>query len=316
MNRAPAPSTPTDYAFPVLEPGDVISDYTVDALLGRGASADVYLVHHTGRGDAAACKVLHTDPTRHPRTRERFAREFTIAAMLDHPHIVAMYQQGEMPARPLAHPMLWMTMQYIDGPESSVLAPRPGQEPDIASVLRASRQIADALDYAHSMDVLHRDVKPANILLSSDYRDAYLNDFGIAQLIDDVLPLARNGRISGSIAYAAPELLQGQQLTPRTDLYALACTMVEWMTSVPPYPRSTPFAITYAHLHDPAPSLSRRRRWLPSGLDSIFAKALAKDAAARYDSCTAFVDIVSHMLRDVPAPPARPTGHRWRRDRS
>lgn len=300
----------------MLEPGDVISDYTVDALLGRGASADVYLVHHTGGTDAAACKVLHTDPASHPRTRERFAREFTIAAMLDHPHIVAMYQQGEIPARPLNHPTLWMTMQYIDGPESSVLIPTPAQEPDIASVLRVSQQIADALDYAHSMDVLHRDVKPANILLSADHRNAFLSDFGIAQLIDDVSPLARNGRVRGSIAYAAPELLQGQQLTPATDLYALACTMVEWLTSVPPYPRGTPFAITYAHLHDPVPSLSRRRRWLPSGLDSIFAKALAKDAAARYDSCAELVAIVYRMLRDVPVPPARPAGHRWPWDRN
>lgn len=300
----------------MFEPGDVVADYTVDTLLGRGASADVYRVHHTGYTDAIALKVLHTDPTEHPRTRERFAREFTIAAMLDHPHIVAMYQQGEIPARPLAHPTLWMAMQYIDGSESSVLTPKPGCEPDTASILRAAGQIAAALDYAHSMDVLHRDVKPANILLSADHCNAYLNDFGIAQLIDDVLPLARNGRIRGSIAYAAPELLQGQQLTPATDLYALACTMVEWLTSVPPYPRDTPFAITYAHLHDPVPSLSRRRRWLPSGLDSIFAKALAKDAAARYDSCTELIEIVTHMLHDVPVPPDRPAGLRWPWDRN
>ncbi|MGK2868186.1 MAG: serine/threonine-protein kinase [Mycobacterium sp.] len=300
----------------MFEPGDVVADYTVDTLLGRGASADVYRVHHTGRTDAVALKVLHTDPTGHPRTRERFAREFTIAAMLHHPHIVAMYQQGEIPSRPLAHPTLWMTMQYIDGSESSVLSPKPGQEPDTSSILRAAGQIAAALDYAHSMDVLHRDVKPANILLSADHCNAFLNDFGIAQLIDDVLPLARNGRIRGSIAYAAPELLQGQQLTAATDLYALACTMVEWLTSVPPYPRGTPFAITYAHLHDPVPSLSRRRRWLPSGLDSIFAKALAKDPAARYDSCTELVEIVTHMLRDVPVPPDRPAGPRWPWDRN
>ncbi|MGB5112190.1 MAG: serine/threonine-protein kinase [Mycobacterium sp.] len=299
----------------MFEPGDVISDYTVDALVGSGASADVYRAHRTGQTGVVALKVLHTDPTVHPRTRERFAREFTIASMLDHPHIVAMYGQGEIPARPMTPPTLWMSMQYIDGPESSVLTPKAGQEPDIASILRVSEQIADALDYAHSMDVLHRDVKPANILLSADCGNAFLNDFGIAQLIDDVLPLARNGRVRGSIAYAAPELLQGQQLTPTTDQYALACTMAEWLTGLPPYPRSTPFAITYAHLHDPAPSLSRRRRWLPNGLDSIFVKALAKTPAARYDSCSHFVGIVTHMLHDVPAPPPRATAHRWLRDR-
>lgn len=293
----------------MLEPGDVISDYTVDALLGSGASADVYRAHRAGQTATVALKVLHTDPAGHPRTRERFAREFTIAAILDHPHIVAMYERGESPA-------LWMTMQYIDGPESSVLVPKTGQEPDIPTILRVSAQIADAVDYAHSMDILHRDIKPANILLDSGHENAFLNDFGIAQLIDDVSPLARNGRVRGSIAYAAPELLQGQQLTPATDLYGLACTMVEWITALPPYPRGTPFAITYAHLHDPVPSLSRRRRWLPSALDSIFAKALAKNPAARYDSCKDLVDIVSHLMRDVPVPPARTAGHRWPWERS
>ena len=305
----PARSAAADYPWRVFEPGDVISDYTVDTLLGRGASADVYRVHHTGRADVLALKVLHADPAGHPRTRERFAREFAIASMLDHPHIVTTYERGDCPA-------LWMTMQYVDGPESSVLVPKLGQEPDIASILRVSAQIAAALDYAHSVDVLHRDVKPANILLSVDRCQAFLNDFGIAQLIDDVSPLARNGRVRGSIAYAAPELLQGQQLTPATDLYALGCTMMEWLTGLPPYPRGTPFAITYAHLHDPVPSLSRRRRWLPGGLDSIFAKALAKDPAARYDSCTEFVHIVAHMLRGVPVPAARPAGHRWPWDRT
>lgn len=300
----------------MFETGAVIADYTVDALLGSGASADVYRAHRTGQTGALALKVLHTDPTAHPRTRERFAREFTIASMLDHPHIVAMYGQGEIPARPMTSPTLWIAMQYIDGPESSVLIPNVGQEPDIATILRVSAQMAAALDYAHSMDVLHRDVKPANILLSADHHQAFLNDFGIAQLIDDVLPLARNGRVSGSIAYAAPELLQGQQLTPATDLYALACTMVEWLTGVPPYPRNTPFAITYAHLHDPSPSLSRRRQWLPSGLDSIIAKSLAKSPVARYDSCAQFVDIVTHMLHDVPAPAHRTAAHRWPWDKS
>jgi serine/threonine-protein kinase len=300
----------------VFQPGDVISDYTVDTLLGGGASADVYRAHHTGGTDAVALKVLHTDPTGHPRARERFAREFTIASMLDHRHIVAMYGHGEIPARSMTSPTLWMSMQYIDGPESSVLTPKAGREPDIASILRVSEQLAAALDYAHSMDVLHRDVKPTNILLNADCDSAFLNDFGIAQLIDDVLPLARNGRVRGSIAYAAPELLQGQQLTPTTDLYALACTMVEWLTGLPPYPRNTPFAITYAHLHDRAPSLSRRRRWLPTGLDSIFVKALAKAPGRRYDSCGQFVAIVAHMLRDIPAPAPRAASHRWLRDRN
>ncbi len=110
-----------------------------------------------------------------------------------------------------------------------------------------SRQIAGALDCAHSQDVVHRDVKPASILLSSDRQNAYLTDFGIAQLVDDAKPLGSNGRVEGSIASASPELIGAQQLSPATDSYALACTMAAWLTGQPPYPRSTPFA-SYATL--------------------------------------------------------------------
>lgn len=290
----------------MFDTGDAVAGYTVEALLGRGASADVYRAH--GRPGTVALKVLHTDPTAGPRTRERFAREFTLASMLDHPHIVAVYEQGEMDGEP---PTLWMAMQYVDGTDSSILVPQPNEEPDVAAVVRTARQLADALDFAHSHDVLHRDVKPANVLLSADRDCAYLSDFGIGQLIDDASPLPRNGRVRGSIAYASPELLSGEQLSPATDLYALAATVTEWLTGLPPYPRGTAFAITYAHLHNPPPSLSRRRPWLPSGLDSVFAKALAKDPAARYDSCTELVDIVAHALRDIPVPTTDTAIRRW-----
>ncbi len=272
--------------------------------------------------------MLHTDATNHDRARDRFLREFTIASLLRHPHIVTMYEQGEIEARPAtrptslqsaAHPSapstLWMTMQYIDGPPSSVLIPRGPAEPNIEAIIRVSTQIAEALDSAHAQDVLHRDVKPANILLASDTRDAFLTDFGIAQLVDDAKPLAHNGRVQGSIAYAAPELLQAQQLSPATDLYALACTMFEWLTGRPPYPRANPFAITYAHIRGPIPTLTSRRPWLPSELNAVFAKALAKNPTSRYPSCAEFVNIVGHILHDVPVPQDTSVRPRWIRRR-
>ena len=299
----------------MFEIGAVVAGYVIEAHLGSGSSADVYRARRPAESIPLALKVFHNQDS-NARVAERLTREFSIASRLRHPHIVAMYEHGELRAggdgdeddaarrtRP------WLSMQYVDGPESTVLIPGPDQEPDVDAIIRVSLQIASALDYAHQMDVIHRDVKPANILLSADQRSAFLTDFGIAQLLDDAKPLARNGRVRGSIAYAAPELLSAQQLSPQTDLYALACTMFEWLTGLPPYPRHTTFAITYAHLRDKVPTLTSRRPWLPTALNSVFAKALAKEPAARYDSCTEFVTIVAKILRDVAAPPRR--RRRW-----
>ncbi|MDX1871302.1 serine/threonine-protein kinase [Mycolicibacterium sp. 120266] len=283
----------------MFEAGDIISGFVVEAHLGGGGAADVYRVHRTGAAQVFALKVIHTDATNRDLARERLTREFAIASTLHHPHIVATYEHGETSSVP---PQLWMVMQYVDGPSASVLVPAAGRDADVEAVVTVAGQVAGALDYAHAMDVIHRDVKPANILLSADRRKSYLTDFGIAQLADDVRTLASNGRVQGSIAYAAPELLQGQQLSAATDLYALACSMFEWLTGAPPFPRGTAFAITYAHLRDPVPAITARRAWLPGSLNAVFAKALAKDPAARYESCAHFVDIVARTLRGIPLP--------------
>lgn len=301
----------------MFEIGAVVAGYVIEGHLGRGSSADVYRARRPAESVPVALKVFHNQGA-NDRVAERLDREFSIASRLRHPHIVAMYEHGELRAGDggvdvAQATRLWLSMQYVDGPESTVLIPGPDQEPELDAIVRVSTQIASALDYAHQMAVIHRDVKPANILLSADQRSAFLTDFGIAQLLDDAKPLARNGRVRGSIAYAAPELLTAQQLLPQTDVYALACTMCEWLTGLPPYPRHTTFAITYAHLCDEAPKLTARRPWLPSALNSVFAKALAKEPSARYDSCAEFVAIVAKILRDVAAPqrprrrwPARP----------
>ncbi|OBA34250.1 serine/threonine-protein kinase [Gordonia sp. 852002-51296_SCH5728562-b] len=310
-------------------PGTDVAGYTIDALVGSGSSADVYRVHRGDERTPEALKVLHSDETGHTRAAGRFEREFTIASRLHHPNIVEMYTRGQMqpdaqsirraqvlgvPADRVP-PTLWIAMQYVDGPAAIALIPSPTTEPVVPTFVRVAQQIAAAIDFAHSRDVLHRDVKPANILLTSTRpdTDALLSDFGIAQLVDDNRPLARNGRVQGSIAYASPELLQAKQLSPATDEYAFACTLTELLTGAPPFPRATAFAITNAHLRDDPPLLTRRRPWLPSALNSVFAKALAKNPADRYSTCSEFADIVARNLRDVPVPQPAAGRRPWRR---
>ncbi|MEP9417048.1 serine/threonine-protein kinase [Gordonia sp. VNQ95] len=287
--------------------GEVVAGFTIDAVVGHGSSADVYRVHRDDEATPLALKVLRTDLHGLEHARERFEHEFAIASLLHHPNIVAMDSSGEVALGDQRHPRhtaLWLAMQYVAGPSAIYLIPRYDQQPQVSAVLRVAQQIGAALDYAHSKDILHRDVKPANILLTTtdDTTDALLTDFGIARFLDDTRPLARNGRVQGSVAYAAPELLQAQQLSPATDVYAFACSLIELFTGLPPYPRTTPFAITYAHIRDQPPKLTARREWLPSSLNSVFAKALAKNPADRYQTCGEFVEIITRALRDVPVP--------------
>ncbi|MDJ0029069.1 serine/threonine-protein kinase [Gordonia alkanivorans] len=312
----------------MFEVGDRVDGFTIDEFVGGGASADVFRAHRDDGNGPVALKVLHPDAADHARVRERFEREFGIASLLHHPHIVRMRAHGEIAAPPGSlgprhQPSMWLAMQYVVGPAATALIPGDDTEPDVDAILRVAAQIAGALDHAHGQEILHRDVKPANILLSrpldSDPEgptpgssapvDAYLSDFGIAQFLDDTRPLARNGRVQGSIGYASPELLQAHHLSPASDNYSFACSLVELFTGTPPYPRRTSFAITYAHINDEPPRLTRRRPWLPSAMDSIFAKALAKSPQNRYPTCTALVDILVRLMRDVPVP--EPTRSRW-----
>ncbi|WP_346425986.1 serine/threonine-protein kinase [Williamsia sp. 1135] len=305
----------------ILVPGTRVAGVTVRAHLGSGGTSEVYKVHNPVDDRIEALKVLDTEFTAVDVARTRFEREFELARTLEHPHIVAMYRSGEMAGEVLGpkqvRSALWMTMQYVEGTTAAVLIPTPHGQARMPLVLEVLTQIAEALDFAHRMDVLHRDVKPSNILIGHETEiSAVLTDFGIARFLDDTRPVAQNGRIVGSIPYAAPEMLQGQQLSTATDVYSLACTVVELVTGRPPFPYPTTFGIVHAHIAGVPPKVSDRRRWLPLALDSILGKALAKNPAERYQSCSELIDLIKNVLRDVPVPPDSPRPFGWSRLRT
>ncbi|GAB18701.1 putative serine/threonine protein kinase [Gordonia effusa NBRC 100432] len=279
----------------MLRRGDRVADYTISDYLGSGGSSDVFRVLDAD-GNVAALKMLRPDAARRPDIRERFDNEYRLASLLNHPHIVATYDHGETPDR-----RPWMLMQYVDGNSSAAMVPTRSSEPDVAFVTQLAVQIADALDYTHSRLVLHGDVKPGNILVSRAPGWAGLTDFGIAQQLDGVPPES-NGWVRGSISYTAPELLQAQRLSPATDQYALACTVFELLTGTPPFVGNTTLAIIHAHIHAPYPRLDRRRRWIPSPLNAVFAKALAKTPDKRYPTCAEFARVVAAILRGIEPP--------------
>ncbi|MDJ0395947.1 serine/threonine-protein kinase, partial [Rhodococcus sp. G-MC3] len=182
---------------------------------------------------------------------------------------------------------------------------------EVGRAARIVSEVAKGLDYAHSRGILHRDVKPSNILISTEsdtgeYEQVMLSDWGIARLREDATSLARGGTVLASIHYAAPEVLRGEQLSPRTDIYALGATLVELLTGKPPYPLATPLAVLNAQLNAPPPIVTERRSSLRRGLNAVVATALAKDPADRFATCRELCDAVAGALAaPAPEPPPR-----------
>jgi serine/threonine protein kinase, bacterial len=275
-NDAPgsAISTPTTFA-----------GYTILRPLGSGGMADVYLAKHPRLPRRDALKVLTEGTTTDPEFRERFNREADLAATLWHPHIVAVHDRGEFDGH------LWIAMDYVEGTDAARLMRerfREGMsEHDVCEIVTA---VAGALDYAHARGLLHRDVKPANILLThpdEDDRRILLADFGVARQLADIGGITETNVAVGTVAYAAPEQLVGSNIDGRADQYALAASAFHLLTGAPPYRHSNPVAVIGQHLHAAPPRLSDYRPDL-ADLDDVFFKGLAKDPADRFDRCRQF----------------------------
>lgn len=270
--------------MPIAE-GAVFAGYTIQRLLGTGGMGEVYLVQHPRLPRQEALKILPANISADPDYRQRFAREADIAASLWHPHIVAIHDRGEHDGQ------LWITMDYVEGTDAarSMRERYPhGMPPkDVLDVVAA---VADALDYAHERFLLHRDVKPANILLSdprNGERRTVLADFGIARGVDDSNGLTSTNMTVGSVAYAAPEQLTGKVLDGRADQYALAATAFHLLTGTVPFGNSNPAVVIGNHLSSPPPILSKLRDDL-GRMDSALATAMAKEPHHRFQTCREF----------------------------
>jgi serine/threonine-protein kinase len=266
--------------------------YTVLRPVGSGGMAEVYLAQHPRLPRHDALKILSEAVTADGDFRERFQREADLAAALWHPNIVAVHDRGEFDGR------LWIAMDYVDGTDAAQLVKDgyPAGMPiqDVCAVVTA---VAAALDYAHGQGLLHRDVKPANILIAvpqDGKRRILLADFGIARPLGDVSGLTATNFIMGTVTYAAPEQLMGGDIDQRADQYALAATTFHLLTGVPPYEHANPVAVISRHLTAPLPKLSERRPELTK-LDEVLSKGLAKDPADRFERCGDFATALARQ---------------------
>lgn len=275
--------------------GTEFAGYTIIRSIGAGGMGEVYLAQHPRLPRSDALKILPEALTGNREFRDRFVREADLAADLWHPHIVGVHDRGECDGR------LWITMDYIDGCDASQLMRTTYQAGmPVSEVTTIVSAIADALDYAHQRGLLHRDVKPANILIESpsgrDPRIA-LSDFGIAREIIDSPGLTATNLTVGTVAYAAPEQLMGHSLDGRADQYALAATTYHLLTGAPPYTNSNPAAVIGQHLTAAPPTVSALRPEL-AALDEVLGKALSKAPSDRFDTCAHFAAaLVAHAER-------------------
>ena len=277
--------------------GRTLGRYRLETLLGRGGMADVWRATDTKLARTVAVKVIHASFAQDAQFAERFLREARVVASLEHPNILPVYDFGEEDGIP------FLVMPYLAG---GTLRDRlRGAPAPFALGAAWIRQLADALDAAHAAGVLHRDVKPANVLLGRDDR-LFLADFGIAKMVETLTGLTATGVVVGTPVYMAPEQAQGQPASPATDRYALAVVAYEILSGRPPFDGDNPLSLMHQHVTTPAPALSSRVGGLPAGLDAVLSQALSKDPARRPATCRALADAIGAFLPTGFLPAAAP----------
>ena len=278
-----------------FDTGQRFGAYMLGKLLGRGGMGVVYEAQHVHLGRTVALKLLTPELSENPDFRARFLRESQLAATLEHPSIVTVYDAGEVDG------VLYLAMRYVRGTDlAALLAQRAPLSPrETFSILG---QVATALDAAHTAGLVHRDVKPANVMIEGDR--CYLTDFGLTKrTMAETRALTTAGQFLGTVDYVAPEQIEGRDQDGRVDVYALACVLFECLTGSRPYPRDSQVAIIYAQLREPPPRATELRPDLPPVIDAVIARGMAKAPERRYQTCMAMIDA---GLSAVPAATTQP----------
>ncbi|WP_110470669.1 serine/threonine-protein kinase [Williamsia limnetica] len=291
----------------MLQPGSWIAGYRVERALGSGGMGAVYLAKHPELPRSDAIKVLGEQVGEDEQFRKRFLREAEVAAGLDHPNIVTIYNRGRNDG------MLWISMQYVAGTDCAQelhrMQEKAGSQVGLPPerVVRIASEIARGLDYAHRKQLLHRDIKPANILLSevdgsldpslADEQRVLLTDFGVAKAANETESLTVVGTVLATLSYASPEQLKGQQVDARTDQYSLAATTFHLIAGRVPFKGDSTADVITGHLSKPVPKLSELVPAVPPAVDSVIAKAMAKEADDRFANCRQFTDALQSAFR-------------------
>jgi WD40 repeat protein len=284
--------------------GTELAGYRIESLLGWGGMSVVYLAEDLRLKRKVALKLLAASLAEDESFRDRFLRESELAASIDHPNIIPIYEAGT------SEDLLFIAMRYVEGRDLKERLQRGRLDPGDATDILA--QVASALDAAHARGLVHRDVKPSNVLLDTGARPdgsdhVYLADFGLTKRVSEETGIGDDGHLLGTIDYVAPEQIAGEEINGRADVYSLGCVLYECLVGQPPFRRDSDIAVVFAHLEAEPPAPSAQRPELPAVLDAVIARALAKEPEQRYPSCREFaraalsvaVDEASRRLVDV-----------------
>ncbi|MEA2470844.1 MAG: hypothetical protein QOE38_1843, partial [Thermoleophilaceae bacterium] len=290
----------TRAASPELRAGDEFAGHRIEGVLGRGGMGVVYRATDLRLNRVVALKLIAPSLSADEDFRRRFQRESQVAASVRQQNVVTIYQAGE------ADGLLFVTMELVHGTDLRGLISQRGRI-DMPTAAAIVTQVATALDAAHASGLVHRDVKPANVLIAAAAPlHVFLTDFGLTKRTSSQSGITKTGLFVGTIDYAAPEQIKGWPVDGRADVYALGCMLFEMIAGQPPFRRENEYATMYAHTSEPAPALSSLAPGVPPALDAALARALAKDPEARFPSAGDFARAAGAAIAgQAPSEPER-----------